>query len=116
MNDREKAQENLTSLVRRGRYENTLRAFLSEEDISLTMELDYERPTEVKQRMEDLISKKGWQDTITVLAHSDSIILINQRKGRYLRLASDGARSPRGAGRIPTGSRRGAYMPSLFAR
>ena len=116
MNEREKVQENLTSLVRRGRYENTLRAFLSEDDISLTMDLDDERPTEVKQRMENLISKKGWQDTITILAHSDSVILINQRKGRYLRLNSDGVRGPKSSEPIPTASRRGAYLPSLFSR
>jgi len=116
MNKREKIIQNLANLSRRSRYENTLRAFLSEDDISLTMELGFERPSEVKSRMDDLISKKGWQNTITVLAHRDSVILINHRKGRFLKLTSDAARRPRRAVPGPTGSRRGAYLPYLNSR
>lgn len=116
INKREKIRQNLSNLSRRDRYENTLRAFLSEDGISLTMELGDERPSEVKHRMDDLISKKGWQNTITVLAHLDSVILINQRKGRYLRHISDAARRPRRAVPVPTGSRRGAYLPSPNSR
>jgi hypothetical protein len=116
MNKREKIRQNLSNLSRRGRYENTLRAFLSEEDISLTMGLGDERPSEVKYRMDDLISKKGWQNTITVLEHSDSVILINQRKGRYMRLISDFKQRSKGAVPLPKGSRRGAYLPSLSPR
>ena len=116
MNNREKIRQNLSNLSRRGRYENTLRAFLSEEDISLTMELGDERPSEVKYRMDDLISKKGWQNTITVLEHSDSVILINQRRGRYMRLISDATRQLKGAVPLLKGSRRGAYLPSLSPR
>jgi hypothetical protein len=116
MKEREKVEENLMSLVRRDRYENTLRAFLSEDDISLTMEIDDEKPSEVKLRMDDLISKKGWQDMITVLAHSGSVILINQRKCRYLRLASEGSRHPGSAVLRPVGPWRGAYLPSLNSR
>ena len=77
INTRDKIRQNLANLSRRGRYENTLRAFLSEDDISLTMELDDERPSEVRYRMDDLISKKWWQNTITVLEHGDSVILVN---------------------------------------
>ncbi|NQT08977.1 hypothetical protein HQ586_07870 [Candidatus Bathyarchaeota archaeon] len=116
MNKREKIIQNLSNLARRGRDENTLRSFLSEDDISLTMDLGNERPSEVKHRMDDLISKKGWHNTITVLEHSNSVILINQRKGRYLRLILDATRRPKGAVPLPTGSRRGAYLPSLNTR
>ena len=116
MNKREKIRQNLSNLSRRGRYENTLRAFLSEEDISLTMELGDERPSEIKYRMDDIISKKGWQNKITVLEHSDSVIMINQRKGRYLRLISDFKQRSKGAVPLLTGSRRGAYLPSLNSR
>ncbi len=116
MNKREKIIQNLSNLARRGRDENTLRAFLSEDDISVTMDLGNERPSEVKYRMDDLISKKGWHNTITVLEHSDSVILINQRKGRYLRLISGATRRSKGAAPLPTGSRRGAYLPSLNSR
>jgi len=116
MNKREKIRQNLANLSRRGRYENTLRAFLSEDDISLTVGLGDERPSEIKYRMDDLISKKGWQNKITVLEHSDSVILINQQKGRYLRLISDFKQRSKGAVPLPTGSRRGAYLPSLNSR
>ncbi len=116
MNNREKIRQNLSNLSRRGRYENTLRAFLSEDDISLTMELGDERPSEVKYRMDDLISKKGWQNTITVLEHRDSVILINQRKGRYLRLISDFKQRSKGAVQLLKGSRHGAYLPSLNSK
>ncbi len=116
MNKREKIRQNLSNLSRRGRYENTLRAFLSEDDISLTVGLGDERPSEIKYRMDDLISKKGWQNKITVLEHSDSVILINQQKGRYLRLISDFKQRSKGAVPLPTGSRRGAYLPSLNSR
>ena len=90
MNEREKIAQNLRSLSRRGRFENTLRAF-SEDDISLTMDLDGERPSEIKHQMDDLISKKGWHNTITVLEHRDSVILVNTMKGRYMRINSDRA-------------------------
>jgi len=116
MNKREKIIQNLANLSRRSRDENTLRAFLSEDDISLTMDLGDERPSEVRYRMDDLISKKGWQNTITVLEHRDSVILINQRKGRYLRLISNMKRESKGAVPLPTDSRRGAYLPSLNTR
>jgi len=116
MNKREKIRQNLSNLSRRGRYENTLRAFLSEDDISLTMGLGDERPSEIKYRMDDLISKKGWQNKITVLEHSDSVILVNQQKGRYKRLISDFKQRSKGAVPLPTGSRRGAYLPSLNSR
>jgi len=116
MNERKKITQNLLSLTRRGRYENTLRAFLSEDDISLTMDLSDERPSEIKYQMDDLISKKGWYNTITVLAHRDSVILVNQRKGRYLRFISEKARKSRGAVPVPQGVRRGAYLPSLNSR
>jgi hypothetical protein len=116
MNEREKIAQNLRSLSRRGRFENTLRAFLSEDDISITIDLAGERPSEIKHQMDDLISKKGWHNTITVLAHHDSVILVNKRKGRYLRINSDRARHPKGAVRRPPGARRGAYLPSLNSR
>ena len=116
MNEREKIAQNLRSLSRRGRFENTLRAFLSEDDISITMDLSGERPFEIKHQMDDLISKKGWHNTITVLAHRDSVILINHRKGRFLKLTSDAARRPRRSVPGPTGSRRGAYLPYLNSR
>lgn len=116
MNKREKIAQNLRSLTRRGRYENTLQAFLSEDDISLTMDLTGERPSEIKYQMDDLISKKGLENTITVLEHLDSVILVNQRKGRYLRLLSDRARRSKGAVPLPLVSRRGAYLPSLNSR
>jgi hypothetical protein len=80
------------------------------------MELDDERPSEVRYRMDDLISKKGWQNTITVLEHGDSVILVNQRKGRYLRLISNRKRQSKGAVPMPTVSSRGAYLPSLNSR
>ncbi len=82
MNKREKIRQNLANLSRRARYENTLRALLSEDDASLTMDLGNERPSVIKYRMDDLISKKGWQNRITVLEHRDSVILINNRRGR----------------------------------
>ncbi|MBL7168894.1 hypothetical protein ISS40_09470 [Candidatus Bathyarchaeota archaeon] len=116
MNKREKIIQNLSNLARRGRDENTLRAFLSEDDISLTMDLGDERPSEVRYRMDDLISKKGWHNTITVLEHRDSVILINQRKGWYLRLISNMKRESTEAVPLPTGSSRGAYLPSLNSR
>jgi hypothetical protein len=116
MNEREKVAQNLLNLTRRGRYENTLRAFLSEDDISLTMDLIDESPSEIKYRMDDLISKKGWNKAITVLAHQDSVILVNQRKGRYLRLISERARKSKGVAPLPPASRRGAYLPSLNSR
>jgi Fe-S cluster biosynthesis and repair protein YggX len=116
MNNHEKIRQNLANLSKRARYENTLRAFLSEDDISLTMELGDQRPSEVKYRIDDLISKKGWQNRITVLEHRDSVILINQRKGRYMRLISDATRQSKGAILLPTDSRRGAYLPSLNSR
>jgi hypothetical protein len=94
----------------------TLRAFLSEDDISLTMGLGDERPSEIKYRMDDLISKKGWQNKITVLEHRDSVILINQRKGRYMRLISDFKQRSKGAVPLLKGSRRGAYLPSLNSK
>ncbi len=116
MNKREKIRQNLANLSRRSRYENTLRAFQSEEDISLTMKLGDERPSEVKYHMDDLISKKGWQNKITVLEHRDSVILINQRKGRYMRLISDFKQRSKGAVPLLKGSRRGAYLPSLNSK
>ena len=84
--------------------------------ISLTMDLDGERPSEIKHQMDDLISKKGWHNTITVLEHRDSVILVNQRKGRYMRINSDRAQQPKGAVPLPQVSRRGAYLPSLNSR
>ena len=104
MNRREKIIQNLSNLARRGRDENTLRAFLSEDDISLTMDLGDERPSVIKHRMDDLISKKGWQNRITVLEHRDSVILINQRKGRSLKPISDATRQSKGATPLLTGS------------
>jgi hypothetical protein len=100
MNEREKIRQNLASLSRRGRYENTLRAFLSEDNTSHTMGLGDERPSEVKYLMDDLISKKGWQNKITVLEHSGSVILINQQKGRARETGVKG--SGTGTHRFPT--------------
>jgi len=78
----DKARENVVAHVKKERLERYLQSFLSENRKAHTMKIEEESPQFLKYRLEDLISKKGWQNRVTALENTDSIILVNRKKGR----------------------------------
>lgn len=78
----DRVRENVLAHVKKERLERYLRSFLSENRKAYTMKLEEESPKFLKHHLEDLISKKGWQNRVTVLENTDSIILVNLKKGR----------------------------------